>query len=48
MTVRAIIVPRRPSMVDVVEHRVFDDGEGYILEMDRGVINVDDEHEREM
>ncbi|ELZ71314.1 ATP-NAD kinase [Haloferax volcanii DSM 14919] len=47
-TVRAITVPGRLSTVDVAEHRVLDDGEGYAFEVDRGVISVDGEREREV
>ncbi|GGC55282.1 NAD(+)/NADH kinase [Haloferax sulfurifontis] len=46
--VRAITVPGRLSTVDVVEHRVLDDGEDYAFEVDRGVISVDGEREHEV
>ncbi|WP_148412960.1 NAD(+)/NADH kinase [Haloferax sp. KTX1] len=47
-TVRAITVPGRLSTVDVAEHRVLDDGEDYVFEVDRGVISVDGEREHEV
>ncbi|WP_410765511.1 NAD(+)/NADH kinase [Haloferax sp. DFSO60] len=46
--VRAITVPGNLSEVRVADYEVLDDGEPYTFELERGVISVDGEREREV